>query len=1697
MATTEETVWRRLTRLFRSGPVVRHKIANGEKIQEPQGTARAFKKELSSLYVRALASYANYERLSRYCFTGDTLIPTNLPEAEVRLDELVRRHAAGERFNTFSYDKDSGEVVLSTITHAFSTGVREICEVEFDDGNVVRCTPDHRFMLRDGSYEEVGKLSPGTALMPFYRKDWNGYRNVYCFKRGWVSEHVLVAEAKEGRRFDRDCGWHIHHENFCKGDNRFENLTAMPASEHLALHQRINNRRFEDPANRERQADVARGRWAEGGDLRNRQQAGTLVSEEGLARRREGITRFNKENKPGRGNKGRQDQKGSQNANADRSFTFQMICDAFVPGKTTLPELCLKLNVSAFKVKKRLQWEGYSSWESFASTYTNHKIKEVRRTGQLEEVYDLTVEKYHNFGIIGAPSSSICFVSNSDYNEMEYCVSGDTQIAIPGGYKTIRELAEEHGEGEFLVFSYDHSRGRIVPAVGKHARKTRTNEMTYRVTFDNGKEIIGTMDHRLMLRDGSYKKIIDLEIGDRMMPFRRAKGLLLDRRPYETDENLYAMYYDGSKWVQEHREIASLMVNRELTADEVVHHVNEVKWDNRLLNLEVMTRSEHSAHHLREFNRKKWSDMDWVEAFRANHSQFMTEHNPAERLDITFARVLQVAEACAFQMNVVMERLDIDHLMVYRRLNQNGFADWTQFAQAYSPGWKNSSWDNQGSKNPRWKGEVTFQRVCEAHRPGISPGELVAAVGTTRSVVWKRVTQAGFKNISDFCKNYQNCTVVSVEPHLEMDVYDLTVEGYKNFATDSVISHNTPELHSTLDIYADEATVKNDEGDVIEITSPDPEIKETLERLFFDILNINFNAWSWMRHFCKFGDFVLFVDADERHGILNLIPIPINEIEREEGYDPKDPMAVRFRWLTRGNTILENWQVIHFRLLGNDAYLPYGSSVLEPARRIWRQLILIEDAMLVYRIVRSPERRVFHIEIANTPPDKVDAFMEQVRTQLKRNTITDPQTGRVDLRYNPLSVEEDYILPKRGEQKSEITTLPGGQFPVRRDTPVPLLDGRLLTIEELAAEYDAGKENWVYSVQDGTGAVVPGKVAWCGRNYACDRIHRVWLDDGTYVDMAPEHPIVMRDGSKKRADEVMPGDSVMPFRRRKARLGVSEYWQVQDTADGEWKFVHRLFAPHDIGEAMSRSGERHCVIHHRDFDPLNNRPDNLVWMGRTEHIRFHGENALANLHTPEMDERNREWIIQFNRSERGRSMTRDRNSRRWEDESFRKAHSGDNHWNVKKWRGLYDAIPPAALADFCLQNGIRSFKDLLGHADRPLKTDEQVRACLRHHGISSWTEFARTHLQIPPANHKILRVEVIEGVVDDVFCMTVVGPNGEDDRHNFAAGARSLDGQAVQSFIIVSNTGDIEDVQYIQSKMFAAVKVPRAYLGYEDMLGSKATLAQEDVRFAKTIERIQSLFVSELNKIAIIHLFLIGHSGEDLVEFNIAMANPSTVAAQQRLELWRMKLEVAGMAQEGVFDRGFIYRKIFALNDKQIAAIKDGKRIDKLEDTLLQSIEAPPTAEVPGTEGPPPSPEEQPQAGAGELPSTLGGEAGGEAPPPEGGPPPENAGFVPPGGIVSEKFNRGSAGSRAEVSVDRGKDLFSTGESPLALSFGTEKQTASDPNDRRAARRLVTRPFSEADEMPGMDEIDAVEEMLESYARALAASGRHGRTIKA
>ena len=432
------------------------------------------------------------------------------------------------------------------------------------------------------------------------------------------------------------------------------------------------------------------------------------------------------------------------------------------------------------------------------------------------------------------------------------------------------------------------------------------------------------------------------------------------------------------------------------------------------------------------------------------------------------------------------------------------------------------------------------------------------------------------KNYTKADKNASSAVELFKKAH--SDVYNSTLSAYGTFDrmarySDFSEMESTPEIASALDIYAEETCSADAEGRVLHIHSNNRKVKELLETLFYDTLNVNFNMVMWTRNLCKYGDFFLFNDVSPEFGVINAYPVPITEMEREEGYDKDDPSAVRFRWITQGNTILENWQVSHFRLLGNDAFLPYGSSVLEAARRIWRQLILIEDAMMVYRVIRSPERRVFYIDVGNVPPEDVANYVEQAKNSLKVNKVVGSQQGNVDLRYNPMAVDEDYFIPVRGG------------------------------------------------------------------------------DSGTRID--------------------------------------------------------------------SLSG-----------------------------------------------------------------------------------------------------------------------------------------------------------------------------------------------------------GQ---------NTSAIEDVEYIQKKLFAALKIPKAYLGYDEEVGSKATLAQEDIRFSRSIARIQKTVIAELNKLAMIHLYAHGFDGEDLLDFSLALSNPSSLAQQQKLSLIEQKFSIAGSAPEGMVSKTWIYQNIFGFTRDAIEQIHTDLIREKLE----------------------------------------------------------------------------------------------------------------------------------------------------------------------
>ena len=308
------------------------------------------------------------------------------------------------------------------------------------------------------------------------------------------------------------------------------------------------------------------------------------------------------------------------------------------------------------------------------------------------------------------------------------------------------------------------------------------------------------------------------------------------------------------------------------------------------------------------------------------------------------------------------------------------------------------------------------------------------------------IQQAGQLETNSLSDRFARLYTTSQYPYnnLAFNYQTMRVELYGDYEamdTDAIIA-------SALDIIADESTLKDDMGEVLSIKSPDEDIQKVLYNLFYDVLNIEFNLWMWIRQMCKYGDFFLKLEIAEKYGVYNVIPYTAYNISRLEGTNPDNPSEIIFQYdpngqgaggtyggygtvvgvdKDNGNYIyFDNYEMAHFRLLTDANYLPYGRSYIEPARKLYKQYSLMEDAMLVHRIVRAPEKRIYYINVGGIPPNEVDAFMEKTVSKMKRAPYIDEQTGDYNLKYNMQNMMEDFFIPVRGnDSATKIDTTKG------------------------------------------------------------------------------------------------------------------------------------------------------------------------------------------------------------------------------------------------------------------------------------------------------------------------------------------------------------------------------------------------------------------------------------------------------------------------------------------------------------------------------------------------------------------------------------------------------------------------------------------------------------------------------------------------
>ncbi len=457
-------------------------------------------------------------------------------------------------------------------------------------------------------------------------------------------------------------------------------------------------------------------------------------------------------------------------------------------------------------------------------------------------------------------------------------------------------------------------------------------------------------------------------------------------------------------------------------------------------------------------------------------------------------------------------------------------------------------------------------------------------------------------------KQQQYLDIQSVK--IAQDLYSRTLF----YDSDRITAYNdfrsmdlSPEIAAALDIISDEVCTRSERGHVITIYSDNLRIKKILQELFYNTLNAEFNLSFWTRELCKYGDCFLKLEIDQDQGIYDCMILPVGEIHKEVGYDG-NPKSTRYKW-DINNMFFEEWQVAHFCLLFDASRLPYGRSLLDPARKLWKQLQLAEDAMLVYRLSRAPERRIFYIEVGNTDPNDVYQLIEQVKKNVKKSPVVDPNSGQVNLKYNPITYEEDYFLPIRGDKSSKIETLPGACLAL--DTKIELLDGRSLELKDIISEFENGKQLWSYSINPETGEIVPGKITWAGLTRKNTDVVKITLDNGETITTTPDHKFPTKFNGIKQAKDLQIGESMWSFNKKFQKIkGAGKkrkrntYEMVFDHNSNEWIYTHRLVAnyfknlnEHEIFSYLNEyfDSEKN-TIHHKDFNRYNNSPENLCFM---------------------------------------------------------------------------------------------------------------------------------------------------------------------------------------------------------------------------------------------------------------------------------------------------------------------------------------------------------------------------------------------------------------------------------------------------------------------------------------------------------------------
>jgi hypothetical protein len=783
-------------------------------------------------------------------------------------------------------------------------------------------------------------------------------------------------------------------------------------------------------------------------------------------------------------------------------------------------------------------------------------------------------------------------------------------------------------------------------------------------------------------------------------------------------------------------------------------------------------------------------------------------------------------------------------------------------------------------------------------------------------------------------------------------------------------------VSGVLDVYAEEVTqIDYDKGRAVWVESKEPHIVQAADRCLSNC-QIEDRITSIVRRMCKYGDAFQRLLYSTGRGVLGWRMASASNVDRKED---KYARIVGFKedgkkFRRQKRDVSWPWDYIHFRLLGKDEESMYGTSIIEPLFRAWRQMVLTEDALLMYRLQRAPDRNLIKIPVGDIADAKAAKITNNMRKRFRKAEYIDPASSAYRQQYNPFSPLDDIYWPYRPDQEPQVESLSGSgamgevydlehfvnaffgaaKVPkcLRGDTKIPLLDGRVLTIEELAQKH-ADERFWVYS-RNADGDVVPGLAHHPRVTGHVYELTRVTLDDGTFVDATEDHHFLLRSGAFRKAKDLRPGDALSPLTMRRLSTAGPDYPQVRTGGwmSSKWALVHRVVAEALFDGVRPGTGR---TIHHKDEDTFNNDPANYdIKASKGAHLVEEHPQA----HVLEQCWRDPAWVARKIKTqfEVGKAVQRKYPHIRkmWQKsgtaaakakvergEQLHTDHHVDSLRNDMRERNRdpeFTARRVEALRQATVKQGINAdaVRSLLAEDDQ---MREEVIAerlgCskivlsrrLRGEGIRL-TDLRRQAtanrvyalvLSNPDFNQKavatalgitdsslVLRLRAVgdtwtkakERLVDTGSpCKTEVGtPN-----HSVVSveTIRLPKREPVYDLTVeVHHTVGIATSQ--ADTVCDGIFVHQSYFGFEGDVNAKATLLQQDIRFARTCKRTRRAEIYGLRALLDIHFTLMGE-GADKGKFDVThSSNAYTVHATpisyldefERLELIRLRMEI-------------------------------------------------------------------------------------------------------------------------------------------------------------------------------------------------------------